>query len=96
MTDIFHFCFRKQRSRINAISKITTKILGGFRRKEKREAIFFNIEKAYDKNNREKILEQLENMGTQRRIMEFIRQLIGERWIHREGAKCNPFPSGNQ
>ena len=35
------FGFRKQRSKIDAISKITTKILDGFRRKEKTAAIFF-------------------------------------------------------
>ena len=35
------FGFRKQRSTINAISKITTKILDGFRRKEKTAMIFF-------------------------------------------------------
>ena len=40
------FGFRKQTSMIDAISKIKTKILEGFRRKEKTAAIFFNIEKA--------------------------------------------------
>ena len=55
--------FRKQRSTIDAISKIITKFLDGFQRKEKTAAIFFNIEKEYDKVNREKTLEQLEDMG---------------------------------
>ena len=32
-------------------------------KKEKTAAIFFNAEKAYDKINREKPFEQLENMG---------------------------------
>ena len=66
-----------------AIWKIT-KILDGFTGKEKTEAILFdsfNIEKAYDKVNREKTLEQLENMGIQGRMMEFIREVIGEIWI---------------
>ena len=40
-------------------------------------AIFSDIEKA----NREKTLEQLENMRIQGRMMELIRELIGERWI---------------
>ena len=51
------FGFRKQRSTIDAISKITTKTPYGFGRKEKTVAIFFDIEKAYDKVNREKTLE---------------------------------------
>ena len=42
--------------------KITTKILNGFGRKDKTAAIFFDIEKAYDKVNRKKTLEKLENM----------------------------------
>ena len=41
-----------QRNTMDAISKITTKILEDFRRKEKTVAIFFDIEKAYDKINR--------------------------------------------
>ena len=57
------FSFRKQRSTIHAISKITTKVLDGFKRKEKTAATFFNIEKAYEKVNRDKTMEQLENMG---------------------------------
>ena len=39
-------------------------------------AIFFDID--YVKVNREKTLEQLKKQG---RMMEFIRELIGERWI---------------
>ena len=70
------FGFRKQRTTLDAISKITTKILDGFRRKEKTAAIFFDIKKACDKVNRDKTLEQLENMGTQRRMLRFIRELI--------------------
>ena len=49
------FGFRKKRSTINALSKIK-KILDRFRRKEKTAAIFFDIEKTYDKVNREKTL----------------------------------------
>ena len=51
----------------------------GNRRKEKIAAIFFDIKKVYDKGNREKTLEQLENMEIQGRIIEFIRELINEK-----------------
>ena len=71
--------FRKQRSTVNPISKITAKVLDGFRRKEETAAIFFDIEKNYDKVNRDKTLEQLENMGIQGRILRFIRELNSER-----------------
>ena len=47
------FCFRKQKS----ILKIITKFLNGFRRKEKITAMYFDIEKAYDKVNRKKTFE---------------------------------------
>ena len=53
------FGFRIQRSTIDPISKITTKILERFKRKEKTKGIFFYIEKAYDKIKRGKKLEQL-------------------------------------
>ena len=51
--------FRKQKSIIDAISNKTTKILERFRRREITAAIFFDAEKAYDKVNRDKTLEQL-------------------------------------
>ena len=79
--DTRQFGFRKQRNTIDAISKITTKILEGFRRREKTAAIFFDIEKAYDKINRESTFDQLEKMGVQGRMMDTIRELIKERWI---------------
>ena len=54
--DTRQFGFRKQRNTIDAISKITTKILGRFRKKEKTVAIFFDKEKAYDRINRKSTL----------------------------------------
>ena len=53
---------------------LTTTILYGFTRKEIIAVIFFAIEKAYDKVNRERCL-KLENMGIEGRMMEFIREL---------------------
>ena len=50
-------------------------------RKEKTAAIFFNIEKAYDKVNRDKTVEQLENVALPGRMLRFIRELISDRWI---------------
>ena len=47
----------KKKSTLDSIPKITTKILKGFRRKEKTAGIIFDIEKAYDKVNRDKTLE---------------------------------------
>ena len=59
--------------------KNNKKILDRFRRKEKTAVIFFDIEKAYDKVNRDMTLEQLENMGIQVRMLRFIRELISEK-----------------
>ena len=72
--------FRKQSSTIDTISKITTIILDGFKKKEKIAAIFFDIKKAYDKVNREKILEQLEKIRIQGRMIKLYKELLGERW----------------
>ena len=71
-----YFGFRNQRITIDATSKIITKLLDGFRRKMKTAAIFFDMEKIYDKFNREKRFVQLQNMGIQEKMMEFIRELI--------------------
>ena len=79
--DYRKFGFRKQFSIIDAISKLTSKILDGFKRKEKTAAISCSIEKAYDKINRNKIFERLENMGIQGQVMIFIRELISDRGI---------------
>ena len=49
--------------------------------RKKRSAIVFNIKKAYGKINRKKTFEQLENMKIQERKLEFIKELITERWI---------------
>ena len=57
------------------------KILMEFRRKEKTTANFFDINKACEKINREKTLQQLEKMGIQGRLMECIGELISERCI---------------
>ena len=46
---------------------MTTKILDGCRRKEKKVAIFFNIKKAYNKINRNKILTTREHGNTGRK-----------------------------
>ena len=42
------FGFRKQRSKIDAMSKYTTKFLDGLRRKEKTTVIFFDTERRHD------------------------------------------------
>ena len=77
----------------------------------KTAAIFFDIEKAYNKINRNKTFE-LQNVEIQRRIIEFIRELISDKWIkerasrstsqskqtwefHRGNTKCDSLPSGN-
>ena len=57
--DTRQFGFRKQEKTIDAISKIITKILEGFKRKKKTAAIFFEIEKAYDKISREITFHQM-------------------------------------
>ena len=50
-----------------------SKILDRLGRKKKKAVIFFDIEKAYNKVNRDQTIEQLESMGIQGRILRFIR-----------------------
>ena len=54
----------------------------GFRKKRSIiDTVSKIITKIFDKVNREKKFEQLENMRIQGRRLEFIRELINERWI---------------
>ena len=46
---------------------------------EETAAIFFDIKKTYDKINKNKTFEQVENMKMQERMMEFIRELINKK-----------------
>ena len=62
------FGFRKQRSTRNAISKLTMEIFINLE-KGKTAAIFFDIEKAYNKINRNKTFKQLENMGYRNKLL---------------------------
>ena len=59
--------------------KNNKKILDGFRRKKKTATIFFDIKKAYDKIDREKTIELLENIEIPGRRMKLIRELISAR-----------------
>ena len=58
------FDFRKQKSTIDAISKITTQIPDGFRRKEKTAAIFFDSKKAYEMSTEIRHLNNWKNGNT--------------------------------
>ena len=50
-------------------------------KKKKTAAIFFNIEKVYEKINNNKTFKQIESMGKCGQMMKFIRELISKRWI---------------
>ena len=53
----------------------------GLEKRKKTAAVFFDIEKTFNKINRNKTFEKLEKIVIQERIMEFIRELISKRWI---------------
>ena len=92
-------------STIDEISKLT-KILDGFRRKEKIAAIFFNIKKAYNKINRIKTFEH-KNIETNEEIHQktdklYIDYSIGGITSQNRsgnsiggGTKCDTLSDGN-
>ena len=60
--------------------KITTKIVNDSGERRKRQWYSLILRKPMTKST-DKTLEQLENMGTQRRLLRFIRELVSARWI---------------
>ena len=53
----------------------------GLKESRKKAEIFFENKKIYNKTNRNKTFEQLDKMGIQEQLMEFIGKLISERWF---------------
>ena len=75
------FGFRPKRSTIEPISQLTTEVLNGFTRKRNTIAVLFDIEKAFDTIDTNKVLANLNNMGINGHMLTFIDNYISERTI---------------
>lgn len=73
------FGFRKQRSTTDCLAILETNILNSFASKQHLIAIFFDIEKAYDRTWRDGILNELYRFGIRGNMLHFIRNFLSNR-----------------
>ena len=75
------FGFRKNRSTLDPLLKLTNQIQEGFARRRKTFGVFFDLEKAYDTTWRRGILEQFHHMGVKGNMMKFLKSFLTDRYI---------------
>ena len=77
----FQFGFRKNRSTLDPLLRLTNQIQQGFVKQSQTIGVFFDLEKAYDTACRSGILKQLHRMGIRGRMMKFIHSFLSDRFI---------------
>ena len=75
----FQSGFRKKRSTTDHLFSLTNEISTAFQNKQSVLAVFFDLEKAYDKAWRYKILEKLHSIGVRGHLAFFIVNFLSER-----------------
>lgn len=75
------FAFRKNFSTIEPIAQLTTEIMDQFNQSKPTTAVLFDIEKAYDTIDRNKIIQTMRNMGIAGNMLKFIHNYIHHRQI---------------
>ena len=81
MIPSFQFGFRKNRSTLDPLLRLTNQIQQGFAKQSQTIGVFFDLEKAYDTACRSVILKNLHGMGIQGRMMKFIHSFLKDRFI---------------
>ena len=77
----YQFGFRKGRSTLDALLKLSNEIQQGFARQRQTIGVFFDLEKAYDTTWRFGIIRQLYKMGIRGQMIRFINSFLSERFI---------------
>ena len=77
----YQFGFRKNRSTLDPLLRLSNQIQQGFAKQCQTIGIFFDLEKAYDTTWRSGIIKQLYKMGIRGRMMKFIHSFLTDRFI---------------
>ena len=77
----FQFGFRKNRSTLDPLLRLTNQIQQGFAKRCQTIVVFFDLEKAYDTTWRFGILKQLHKMGIRGKMIKFIHSFLSDRLI---------------
>ncbi len=75
------FGFRKNRSTLDPLLRLTNQIQQGFAKQGQTIGVFFDLEKAYDTTWRCGIIKQLYKMGIRGSMMNFIQSFLTDRFI---------------
>ena len=87
------FGFRKNRSTLDSLVRLSTHIQQGFVNQKQTIGVFFDLEKAYDTTWRYGILRECKRMGIKGKMIRFIKGFLSDRYIKvRVGGKLSrPF-----
>ena len=77
----FQFGFRKNRSTLDPLLRLSNQIQQGFVQNCQTIGVFFDMEKAYDTTWRNGILKQLQKMGIKGNLIRFIHSFLSNRFI---------------
>ena len=90
----FQFGFRKNRSTLDPLLRLSNQIQQGFAKQCQTIGVFFDIEKAYDTAWRFGIIKEMHNMGIKGNMIRFIKSFLSDRYIKvKVGNKVScPFP----
>ena len=75
------FGFRKHRSTLDPLIRLSTQIQEGFSQRCQTIGVFFDLEKAYDTTWRYGIIKQLHDMGIRGHMIQFINSFLNDRFI---------------
>ena len=75
------FGFRKNRSTLDPLLRLSNEIQQGFAKQCQTIGVFFDLEKAYDTTWRFGIIKELHNMGIGGNMIRFINSFLSERYI---------------
>ena len=77
----FQFGFRKNRSSLDPLLRLSNQIQQGFAKQCQTIGVFFDLEKAYDTTWRLGILKELSKMGIGGKMIRFIHSFLSDRYI---------------
>ena len=77
----FQFGFRKGRSTLDALLKLSNQIQQGFAKQCQTIGVFFDLEKAYDTTWRHGIIKNMYKMGIRGNMIRFINSFLSNRFI---------------
>lgn len=90
----FQFGFRRGRSSLDAVALLVTEVYGAFSRGESLVALALDIKGAFNSIRPNKIIQELIQLDTPSRLINFVSFMISQRNLHFAGSRNEPRTSG--